>query len=151
MAPQAEVGSAESDNKGHMTLVHALRHNAKHCPNHVLIQWVNSQCKVESSLTYQELWQQSATVATLLLKNGVKSGDRVMIAYPFGLEFLSGLFACMRIGVIPCSVSSRADSQVITRSFSHPSLSLEHFIRSTHPISWIGPRLASVLNSSTIK
>lgn len=90
----------------HKTLVHALQHNATHNPDHVWIEWVNSQCEVESSITYQELWHQSGLVAALLRKNDVKRGHRVMIAYPFGLEFLSGLFGCMRIGVIPCSVSS---------------------------------------------
>lgn len=87
------------------TLVHALKRNATQSADHVLITWVNSQCEVESGITYQQLWNQSGLVARLLLENDVKRGDRVMIAYPFGLEFLSGLFGCMRIGVIPCSVS----------------------------------------------
>lgn len=107
----------------HKTIVQALEGNAKHHPAHVLIEWVNNKCEVESGITYAKLWQQSGPVASLLQQNGVKRGDRVMIAYPFGLEFLSGIFGCMRIGVIPCSVRPPCQqSTLVAYLYSHPTV-----------------------------
>jgi long-subunit acyl-CoA synthetase (AMP-forming) len=73
------------------TLIHVLKHNVSSYPDHVLLRWVNDKCEVTDSLTYKQLWHRSAATAELLLKNRVKKGERVMIAYPFGLEFLVGV------------------------------------------------------------
>lgn len=48
--------------------------------------------------------ESSDAVATMLLELGCKPGDRVMIAYPFGLDFLCGMLGAMKVGIIPCSV-----------------------------------------------
>ena len=92
---------------GVKTLVDALMNNAKKHPKHVLLRWVNPQCEVDETISYEQLWERSGQVAAFLIKNGITQGDRVMIAYPFRLDFLSGLFGCMRIGAIACSVSQR--------------------------------------------
>lgn len=89
----------------HVTLVHALRHNASIFPSNLPLQWVNGDCEVEDTISYHRLWEQAGLVAQLLEKNSVQRGDCVMIAYPLGLDFLSGLFGCMKIGVIGCLVS----------------------------------------------
>lgn len=74
------------------TLLDSLVYNVTNHPDHVLLRWVgDSNCEVTQSLTYEILWQQSDKVARLLTSKGVVKGDRVMIAYPFGLEFLTGV------------------------------------------------------------
>ena len=85
------------------TFLSTLKEHYKNKPNHNVLSWVDSKCKVVHRMTYREVWEQSGAVADMLENKGFTKGDRVMIAYPFGLEFLAGMFGCMRIGVIPCS------------------------------------------------
>jgi len=90
--------------QGKDTLVHAMKRNSETFPDHALANWVNGECQVVNSLTYKKLWDKAGRVACLLLRHEVKPGDRVMIAYDFGLEFIVGMFGCMRMGAIACSV-----------------------------------------------
>lgn len=132
------------------TLVHALLNNAKKHPKHVLLQWVNPQCEVDETITYEQLWERSGQVAAFLLENGIAQGDRVMIAYPFRLDFLSGLFGCMRIGAIACSVSQHDPLFPYPLSV-HVLTSIVSNYRYTRPTSRISQRPSSRLSSSIIK
>ena len=53
----------------------------------------------EETLTYAELWARSEHVATLL-RACTRRGDRVVLAYPTGLEFIVALFACFSAGAV---------------------------------------------------
>jgi acyl-CoA synthetase (AMP-forming)/AMP-acid ligase II len=88
----------------HKTLIHALQYNAVTTPDRVFLRWVNSKCEVVDSLTYQQLLSRATAVSALLVSRGVKRGDRVMISYPFGLEVVAGIYGCMLLSVVPCSV-----------------------------------------------
>ena len=51
------------------------------------------------------MWEKSGYVADKLLKEkNVNPGDRAMLVYPYGMEFVVGLSACMRAGVVAVSV-----------------------------------------------
>jgi acyl-CoA synthetase (AMP-forming)/AMP-acid ligase II len=93
------AGPADED-----TIVSVLSQHVKERPNHQIFRWVDKKARVTSTMTYKQLWDQSMAVQKLLQSRGVKRGDRVMIAYPFGLEFLAGLVGCMMAGVVGCSV-----------------------------------------------
>lgn len=87
------------------TILSVVARRVNEKPEHQLFRWVNKQGNVSDSLTYKQLWDKSCAVAQLLqAKKGVQKGDRVMIVYPFGLDFLSGLMGCMMAGVTACSV-----------------------------------------------
>lgn len=103
-ADPTKSSAAAAPIKRHLTLIHALKYNAEYYPDHEFLRWVTADCQVSETLSYRRLWEQAGLVTTLLEHNGVQAGDRVMIAYPFGLQFLSGLFGCMKAGVIACSV-----------------------------------------------
>ena len=55
-------------------------------------------------LTYAQLSAAADEIAAVLKAKGIAQGDRVMIAYPFGLEFLAGMLGAMKVGVTPCSI-----------------------------------------------
>ena len=74
-------------------------------PDHKVISWVDARCNVTEILTYRKLWGQSGVIANHLKNElGLIKGDRVMIVYPCGFEFLVAMIGCMRVGIIPCSV-----------------------------------------------
>ncbi|CAB9504321.1 D-alanine--D-alanyl carrier protein ligase [Seminavis robusta] len=96
------------------TILEALCHHATESPNKVVFTWVDLKCKEQNKMTFKQLEEQSNTVAACLLKLGCQKGDRVMVAYPFGLEFLAGMFGAMKIGVIPCSIYPPNPNQLKT-------------------------------------
>ncbi|MAD20225.1 MAG: hypothetical protein CMJ52_08590, partial [Planctomycetaceae bacterium] len=49
--------------------------------------------------TNWELWSRSGGIAEKLRMWGAKKGDRVLLVYPPGLEFVAALIACFRLGV----------------------------------------------------
>ncbi|CAB9525674.1 7a-methyl-1,5-dioxo-octahydro-1H-inden-4-yl [Seminavis robusta] len=81
------------------SILEALNLHATATPDKVVFTWVNKKCEEQNKMTFKQLEDQSNAVAARLLKLGCKKGDRVMIAYPFGLEFLAGMFGAMKIGL----------------------------------------------------
>src|SRR5205809_4123554 len=53
----------------------------------------------ELRLTYAHLDRQARAVAVLLRQN-MAAGERALLLYPPGLEFIAGLFGCWYAGVI---------------------------------------------------
>ena len=90
-----------------------LERNASRCPDQVVLTWLDRTGSVTDSLTFSTVWQRAGAVADLLVgTHELRPGDRAMIVYPFGLEFLAGLIGCMRAGVIACSVYPPNPSQL---------------------------------------
>lgn len=58
----------------------------------------------EVRLTYSELHAQANAIAAELQNLGLAPGDRAMLLYPPGLEFVSAFFGCLYAGVVavPC-------------------------------------------------
>jgi acyl-CoA synthetase (AMP-forming)/AMP-acid ligase II len=53
----------------------------------------------QQTLTYKELDRQARAIATLLLDMKA-SGERALLLYPAGLEFVAGFFGCLYAGVV---------------------------------------------------
>ncbi|CAB9523170.1 unknown protein [Seminavis robusta] len=96
------------------TILDSLNNHAVETPDKVVYTWVDINCKEQGTMTFKQLEDQSNAVAARLLKLGCKKGDRVMVAYPFGLEFLAGMFGAMKTGVIPCSIYPPNPNQLKT-------------------------------------
>ncbi|NEP13158.1 MAG: amino acid adenylation domain-containing protein [Symploca sp. SIO2C1] len=59
----------------------------------------HDQENVESKLTYRKLDQQARTIATIL-QSRCLPGDRALLIYPPGLEFIAAFFGCLYAGVV---------------------------------------------------
>jgi fatty-acyl-CoA synthase len=55
------------------------------------------------TLTYQELWAETETLAGGLASLGVGGGDRVALVLPAGLDFVRAFFALQRLAAAPCA------------------------------------------------
>ncbi|WP_221643002.1 non-ribosomal peptide synthetase, partial [Nostoc sp. 2RC] len=72
--------------------------------------------EVEASyLTYGELDRQARSIAALLQSCGVKSGERGLLLYPPGLEFIAAFFGCLYAGVIAVPAYPPRPNQSLSR------------------------------------
>ncbi|MEH2169755.1 MAG: amino acid adenylation domain-containing protein [Nostoc sp.] len=72
--------------------------------------------EVEASyLTYGELDRQARSIAALLQSYGIKSGERGLLLYPPGLEFIAAFFGCLYAGVIAVPAYPPRPNQSLSR------------------------------------
>lgn len=57
-----------------------------------------------SSLSWKELDNETGRFAALLLDRGLRKGDRAVLVFLPGLEFLVAFFGCLRVGLIAVPV-----------------------------------------------
>jgi amino acid adenylation domain-containing protein len=67
------------------------------------------------TLTYGELDAQSQRIAGLLQACGVKKGERVLLLYPPGLEFITAFFGCLYAGAIAVPAYPPRANQSLSR------------------------------------
>eukprot|EP00919_Chromeraceae_sp_WS-2016_P063007 GHVR01149130.1.p1 GENE.GHVR01149130.1~~GHVR01149130.1.p1 ORF type:complete len:251 (+),score=35.21 GHVR01149130.1:75-827(+) len=93
--------------------VHRRRHlvellSERACTNgsDICFTWLDSELNKIHEITYSELYRKSICIGIILLDEvKVKKGDRVLLCYPPGVEFIFSFFGCLYAGVIPVPVS----------------------------------------------
>lgn len=74
----------------------------RHCNDNSdrpVYNWIGDKCEVERSVTYRELSERTQEIAEgLLLSLQIRRGERVILCYPPGLDFILSLVACLRAG-----------------------------------------------------
>ena len=76
-------------------------HHSRREPDKVAVTWIGLNGDVQRELTYADLQAQACAIAVWLrVKRGVKEGDRVMLVYPPGLDFLVAFLGCLRAGAL---------------------------------------------------
>jgi thioester reductase-like protein len=74
-------------------------------PNKLLYSYLDVQGDPIESYTYASFLQRTEAIAGHLLKKGCfAAGDRLLLAYPPGLEMICAFFGCVRAGLIPVPV-----------------------------------------------
>lgn len=77
-----------------------LRHWAEHRSDSIAFRFTDVET-LDTSITYEELWEEVRGLAGYLQgKCRIRPGDRVLLLYPPGLDFIVGFFACHAAGAI---------------------------------------------------
>jgi acyl-CoA synthetase (AMP-forming)/AMP-acid ligase II len=87
-------------NSGYRTLVDMLRTRARCDASRLAYTFlVDGECEGDQ-LTYQELDRRARSIAVELAGLGVRPGDRALLLYSPGLEFIPAFFGCLYAGVV---------------------------------------------------
>ncbi|HJT36223.1 MAG TPA: aminotransferase class I/II-fold pyridoxal phosphate-dependent enzyme [Pirellulales bacterium] len=84
---------------GPATLVELLRHRARCQPDQVAFTFLVDGETQEATITHGELDRQARAIAAWLQSLGLE-GQRALLLYPAGLEFIAGFFGCLYAGVV---------------------------------------------------
>ena len=81
-----------------------LRHRALHQGNRRAYTFLADGETENAALTYGQLDRRARAIAAALADRGVSPGDRVILLYPPGLDFITAFFGAIYAGVIavPC-------------------------------------------------
>ncbi|RCJ21837.1 hypothetical protein A6770_04165 [Nostoc minutum NIES-26] len=82
------------------TLVDLLSYKALHQPNKIAFRFLQDGETETARLTYQELNLQAQVIASQLQSTGITKGERALLLYPSGLEFIPAFFGCLYAGVV---------------------------------------------------
>jgi 8-amino-7-oxononanoate synthase len=93
-----ETGSYIEFASGDVTIVDRLRRHAKALPGGVAYTFLRDEGDADS-LTFEQLERRTGDLAVALLKHA-KAGDRALLLYPSGLEFITAFLACLYAGII---------------------------------------------------
>ncbi len=77
-----------------LTLIDLLSYRANYQPNEPAFIFLQNGEVESNRLTYQELEQQAKAIATQLQTLGTR-GERALLLYPPGLEFITAFFGCL--------------------------------------------------------
>ncbi|MEG4634367.1 LLM class flavin-dependent oxidoreductase [Microcoleus sp. AR_TQ3_B6] len=97
-----------------VTLVDILQSKALYQPDKKAFTFLLDGETEESSLTYLELELQARAIATRLQDLGA-SGERALLIYPPGLEFIAAFFGCLYAGVVAVPAYPPRRNQSLSR------------------------------------
>src|SRR5438093_12965029 len=81
------------------TLVELLRWRALHQPNHLGYTFLADGENHELHLTYGNLDRRARAIGAELQSCGL-AGERVLLFYPPGLDYIAGFFGCLFAGAV---------------------------------------------------
>ena len=75
--------------------------NSEQLKDHNAFVFLDAKGNEEASRTYWSVWTQSGGVAQAMRSRwGVRTGDRVLLVYPPGIDFVVAFLACLRAGAV---------------------------------------------------
>src|SRR5690606_19210826 len=94
----AGPGTNDLAASGLRTLVEMLAYRATESGDRLAFRFVADESNV-ATLTYRELYQQACGVAAELQQRSL-TGERALLLYPAGLDFIVAFFGCLLAGVV---------------------------------------------------
>ena len=82
------------------TLVHLLRLRAADHPDRTAYCYLDDGEGNERRFSYRELEVRARAIAALLQERGIREGDRVLLLYPSGLDYIAAFFGCLFAGAV---------------------------------------------------
>lgn len=74
-------------------------------PNRLLYAFLDVNGNIKESYTYREFYYRTKSIASHIYRtHSFAVGDRILLAYPPGLEMICAFFSCVRLGLIPVPV-----------------------------------------------
>jgi thioester reductase-like protein len=78
-------------------------------PDQLLYAFLDFDGNVRERYTYAQFLQRTADIAAHILRvRPLAAGERVLLAYPPGVEMICAFFACVRLGLLPVPVYAPA-------------------------------------------
>jgi acyl-CoA synthetase (AMP-forming)/AMP-acid ligase II len=96
------------------TLVELLRHRALRQPEQRAFAFQEDGERESSHLTYSELDQRARSIATVLQDLNA-AGERVLLLYPPGLEYVAAFFGCLYAGAIAVPIYPPRPNRTLER------------------------------------
>ena len=103
-----------NDTQALQTLVHVLRRRAHRSRDRLAFGFMSEGETVDSSLTYRELDSKARGVAAFLEQEGA-TGERVLLVYPPGLDFIVSLFGCLYAGAVAVPAHRPTNKRLMPR------------------------------------
>ena len=88
---------------GPLTLVEMVQHRARTQPDDLAFCYLVDGELKQKDLTYGELDRQARAIGAWLMSKGL-SGERALLLYPAGLDFIAGFLGCLYAGVVAVPV-----------------------------------------------
>ena len=96
------------------TLVELLQYRAHTEPDRILYRFLQDGEREESSLTYAQLDVRARKIGRLLQEQGA-TGERVLLIYQPGLEYISAFFGCLYAGSVAVPIYPPSSSRLLPR------------------------------------
>ena len=96
------------------TLVDLLRYRAIHQPDQIIYTFLLNGETPDRYLTHKQLDNHAQAIASELLHQNAK-GERALLLYPPGLEFITAFFGCLYAGVLAVPAYPPRSNQNLSR------------------------------------
>lgn len=97
------------------TLVDILQHRANSQPQKRAYLFLEKGEREADELSYYQLWEKASLIASSLQNY---QGERALLLYPSGLEFITAFFGCLLAGVVAVPVYPPRRNQKLSRLLS---------------------------------